>query len=480
MTQIVWYRSDLRVADHRPLRLALATNEPVIALFIATPKQWHAHNIGTNKRDFLYRNLQTLAVEIENLGAHLCCLEVANFADAIPALVRFSQRAKANRILWHREFGWDERQRDIAAGKQLHKVGIETEICDDRCLINPEFISTGGGTPYKVFTPFKRNWLRQLRDAWQLPLALPNPSTATWPPGLLQLCIEHPISQASFFRAAHPSSAQLEQLAVLWPAGEDEAHRRLANFVLAGEQLADYGEARDFPALAGTSGLSPYLSAGVISARQCVALWLQAAAGDWEEQKLGVWLSELAWRDFYHYVMWHFPRVSRNQPFQLKTNAVQWRDSEDDFRAWCEATTGIPIVDAAIRQLLATGWMHNRLRMVVAMFLCKNLLLDWRSGEAFFMQQLIDADFCANNGGWQWSASTGTDAAPYFRVFNPVSQSQRFDANGDFIRHWMPELAHLDKRDIHLPPAAVRGDYPAPIVDLKFSRLRAIEAFAGL
>ena len=195
------------------------------------------------------------------------------------------------------------------------------------------------------------------------------------------------------------------------------------------------------------------------------------------------WLDELLWREFYQHTLHDFPKVSRHQPFKENTKAIVWRDAPEDLTAWQQGRTGIPIVDAGMRQLLATGWMHNRVRMITAMFLSKNLLIDWRLGEAWFMQHLIDGDLAANNGGWQWCASTGMDAAPYFRIFNPVNQSQRFDPNGDYIREWVPELAHLDAKTIHEPYAKnpdLGLDYPKPIVDLKQSRIRAIEAFKNL
>ncbi|ERI52767.1 hypothetical protein N878_17765, partial [Pseudomonas sp. EGD-AK9] len=213
---------------------------------------------------------------------------------------------------------------------------------------------------------------------------------------------------------------------------------------------------------------------------------LRANRGEFDSGNPGAvtWINELLWREFYKHILVGYPRVSMHRAFRQETEALPWRDAPDELAAWQQGRTGLPIVDAAMRQLRATGWMHNRLRMIVAMFLTKNLLIDWREGERFFMRQLIDGDLAANNGGWQWSASTGTDAAPYFRIFNPISQSQKFDPDGHFIRHWVPELAGLNKRDIH-DPAALGGllapaGYPRPIVDLARSRERALAAFKHL
>lgn len=248
------------------------------------------------------------------------------------------------------------------------------------------------------------------------------------------------------------------------------------------QNLQHYQRERDFPALNGTSRLSPALACGVISVRSCWECALRANQGEFDSDNPGAttWLTELLWREFYQHLLALHPRLSRGEPYLEIGKRVPWRNSPEDLHAWQQGQTGFPLIDAAMRQLAATGWMHNRLRMVVAMFFTKNLLLDWRLGERWFMQHLIDGDLAANNGGWQWCASTGTDAAPYFRVFNPVTQSQRFDPTGEFIRHWLPELAHLDDRQIHLP--SENGDlfsarYPAPIVDSKKSRLQAIELF---
>ena len=269
-----------------------------------------------------------------------------------------------------------------------------------------------------------------------------------------------------------------------WPAGERQASQRLACFI--DDPIEHYQHERDLPAEAGTSQLSAYLAAGVISPRQCLHAALSRNYGEFDSGNSGVmsWINELLWREFYKHVLVGYPRVSQHRAFRPETEALAWRNAPEDLAAWQQGRTGFPIIDAAMRQLLATGWMHNRLRMIVAMFLTKNLLIDWREGERFFMRHLIDGDLAANNGGWQWSASTGTDAAPYFRIFNPLSQSEKFDRDGRFIRRWLPELASLNDKDIHNP--AARGElfaltnYPQPMVDLASSRTRALNAFKKL
>ena len=235
------------------------------------------------------------------------------------------------------------------------------------------------------------------------------------------------------------------------------------------------------PAVDGTSTLSPYLAAGVLSPRQCLRAAVEANRGRAGSGKMGVttWISELIWREFYRHIVIGFPRVGMNRPFRLETDRLPWRYDEGQFQAWCAGRTGVPIVDAGMRQLAETGWMHNRVRMITAMFLAKDLFIDWRWGERHFMRHLVDGDFASNNGGWQWSASTGTDAAPYFRIFNPFRQSRRFDPKGDYLRRFVPELASVSAGEIHEPHrnVSLRTDYPTPIVDHANARKQAIEAF---
>jgi len=265
----------------------------------------------------------------------------------------------------------------------------------------------------------------------------------------------------------------------LWPSGESSAKNRLENFLH--NKVNDYSRDRNDPILDATSRLSPYLASGVISNRRCLLEALKLNNFEFQTGNKGVckWIDEIIWREFYKNIMHSFPRVSMNKPFNMSTLSIEWRHDEKEIECWKNGTTGFPLIDAAMHQLKYEGWMHNRLRMVVAMFFTKNLLHDWRIGEAFFMENLIDGDFASNNGGWQWSASTGTDAAPYFRIFNPVTQSQNFDSEGRFIKKYLPQLASLNDKEIHLPSPEhlYEIDYPSQIVDLKSSRLRAIEVF---
>ena len=267
----------------------------------------------------------------------------------------------------------------------------------------------------------------------------------------------------------------------LWPAGEQTGRRRLRRFVT--RLIERYADDRNDPAREGTSALSPYLAIGAVSVRDCLRAAVGANGGRLDgENGPGVWISELIWREFYRHVLVGFPRVCMNRAFKPETESLPWREAPADFEAWRQGRTGVPIVDAAMRQLLETGWMHNRLRMVSAMFLTKHLLIDWRWGEKHFMRHLVDGDFASNNGGWQWSASTGTDAAPYFRVFNPYRQSERFDPDGQFIRQYVPELAGVTGRAVHDPstlpePERASLDYPEPIVEHEAGRQRSLAAW---
>jgi deoxyribodipyrimidine photo-lyase len=271
----------------------------------------------------------------------------------------------------------------------------------------------------------------------------------------------------------------------LWPAGEDAAQDRLQTFIE--DRIRAYARQRDLPADDATSRLSPYLTIGAISSRRCVQAAVAANHNSLNGRKSGAatWISEIIWREFYRHFLAAFPRVSMNRPFRLRTDKLPWRHDEDQFTAWCQGMTGVPIVDAGMRQLRQTGWMHNRLRMITAMFLSKDLFIDWRWGERHFMRHLIDGDLASNNGGWQWSASTGADAAPYFRVFNPYRQGRRFDPEGDFVHRYVPELAEVPSRCVHDPsllPARLRSrlDYPEPIVQHAPAAARAVAAFRRL
>ncbi|KAF1081183.1 MAG: Deoxyribodipyrimidine photolyase [Candidatus Rifleibacterium amylolyticum] len=473
MTALMWFRRDLRVSDNRALYQATAAGGGVVAVALITPLQWQKQNESPAKLSFWLACLQELAGRLAELGIKLHVEEVPDNADIPEFMQQFARARKCDALYFNREYEYYEQQRDETVKRVMQAQKIRTFDFADRLLIEPGRLLTGSGGYYTVFTPFKKSWLGLLSRADLEPLPLPAPVAAALPTP------ELPVAEISsrLGLPGWPSD--------LWPAGETAAQKRLAEF--AGGALETYHELRDLPAVDGTSRLSPWLACGAISPRQCLAVVIRdnkklPAAGSGGE----AWLNELVWRDFYTHVVVGFPRVSRSQPFQKKTAGLQWRYDECDLKAWQSGLTGYPIVDAAMRQLKQTGWMHNRLRMVAAMFLSKHLLIDWRLGEKYFMQNLLDGDLAANNGGWQWSASTGTDAVPYFRIFNPFTQSQRFDADGGFIRRYCPELEPVSAVALHDPKklaaeiAKKKISYPAPVVDHKLARERALAAFKNL
>ena len=323
-------------------------------------------------------------------------------------------------------------------------AGVQVVIHHGSVVLPPGSVRTAAGPPYSVFTPFKRCWLEVLAPDQAIPLPVPAPQAK------LEVNADRVPDDLN--------GVSVKRLADHWPGGEVEALARLAAF--SERALAAYSGERDVPGLDGTSRLSPYLSVGALSPRRCLAV-----AGESE-----AWRDELIWREFYRHVIASFDHVSCRCAFKRDYDAIPWREDRNAFARWQEGRTGYPLVDAGMRQLLETGWMHNRVRMVTAMFLCKHLLIDWRWGERHFMLHLVDGDFAANNGGWQWSASTGTDAAPYFRVFNPTAQARKCDPDGRYVRRWVAELAHGQSG----------SSYPPPMVDHRQARARAIATFKAV
>lgn len=469
--QLIWLRSDLRIDDNTALSAACERG-PTVAVWIASPGQWHTHDDAPCKVDFWLRNLRELEQSLGALNIPLLIRKVDTWDKVPNALLTLCQQLKVEAVHWNDEYGVNEAARDENTQHLLEQSGIAARRYLDQLLFAPGTILTRSGQYYQVFGQFRRACHEHLHRS--LPAMAPKVHRQA------ALSIDSdPVPEHIQGFATPPAS-----LRDLWPAGEREAQRRLQTFV--DEDVDDYQEQRDFPAEPGTSQLSAYLAAGVISPRQCLHAAMSNNRGEFDGGSSGVqtWVNELLWREFYKHILVGYPQVSRHRAFRQHTEALPWRNAPDDLKAWEEGRTGFPLIDAAMRQMLATGWMHNRLRMVVAMFLTKNLLIDWRLGERYFMRHLIDGDLAANNGGWQWSASTGTDSVPYFRLFNPITQSQRFDSKGVFIRQWLPELAGLDKKAIHAPVSktapAGGAVYPRPIVDIGESRQRALEAFKSL
>ncbi len=464
MTQLVWFRSDLRIHDHAALSRACQRGEPVVALACICPNQSQVDGESPARQSLWRRGLTALRSNLERCHIPLKIIVADEYASLPDKILSLCEALDVTHIHFHHRYEWHERRLAHAVKKLAQTHELLTIGYHDQVIHPPGSLTTLRDDYYSVFTPFKRAWYRELTpDAWQ-----------TWPAPAPQSKTDitaDPIPDPWF-----PTAARYDEL---WPAGEDAAQQRLAEFVE--DHLDDYGSERDFPALDGTSQLSPYLNVGLLSVRQCLEAISLHQGGHLPDTKTGAgsWVNELIWREFYRHVLVGFPQVSQGEPFKQRYGTLPWRNDPDEFQRWCDGRTGYPLIDAAMTQLNQTGWMHNRLRMVTAMFLCKHLLIDWRLGERYFMSRLVDGDQAANNGGWQWCASTGTDAAPYFRIFNPITQSQRFDPKGEFIRRWLPQLQALDNKQIHEPWKHAVVDYPDPIVDHKAARLRALEFYKG-
>lgn len=452
---IAWLRGDLRVDDNPMLAAAVTRGTGgVLPVFVATPAVWERHHLGAPRLAMIAGGVRSVEESLSARGLDLKVFECpsADPEDLASLLLRIAQHFDIDEIHASREFGVDEERRDELVADRLEADARRLVRHEDQTILPVREIRSGSGTPYTVFTPFRRKWTSLLLESG-IPALVEAPASARGidvPAGV----IPEEIDAAELVRR-HPTG--------FFPPGESEPARRLQDFLDG--PIDHYHERRDPPALDGTSTLSPWLACGSLSPRRALVALVDRFGPDpnsWTDGP-ATWLSELVWRDFYRHAMDGIPRLSMDRPLHGWTDRVAWRNDPDEFDAWREGRTGIAIVDAGMRQLAETGWMHNRVRMIVATFLSKHLLIDWRWGERHFMRSLADADFPSNNGGWQWAASTGTDAAPYFRVFNPDTQRDRFDPRSEYVRRWAPDH--------------VEGTAPRPLVDLKAARLRAIEAF---
>jgi deoxyribodipyrimidine photo-lyase len=465
-TSIAWLRNDLRIADNPALSAAVRAGRSVVAVYIhETTKGVRAP--GAAARWWLHRSLQILGTALAERGIEFKVLT----GDAQAVLPGIVAECNASSVFWNRRYAPGERDADSELMGRLKYDGIAVQSFAGNLLVEPWDIATGQGKPYSVFTPF---WKALREKSIAVPLRRPDAGLPI---------AGKPVDDD------YLAPRWSRKLAPHWHIGEDAAHLRLVSFL--DEQLAEYAAGRDLPARDATSRLSPHLRFGELSARQ---VWhaAQAIAHADHTQQAAVdkFLSELAWRDFSYHQLYHRVDIAK-APMQPKYAEMAWRHADADLAAWQEGRTGLPIIDAGMRELWETGYMHNRVRMLVASLLSKNLLIDWRLGEQWFWDCLVDADGANNPASWQWVAGSGLDAAPYFRIFNPVTQGERFDADGAYVRRWVPELAKLPDEWIQRPAEApqevlnragvtIGESYPVPIVDLKASRVRALEAARAL
>jgi deoxyribodipyrimidine photo-lyase len=438
-TALWWIRRDLRLHDNPALGGALAAAENVVPVFVLDRALLHSRYNGGKRTAFLLGGLRELDGSLRERGSRLVLRE----GDPSRELSKLRQEAGADAIFAEEDVSPYARSRDarVAETLPLRRVwGVS--------VLPPKAVLKSDGDPYTTFTPYGRAWRR---EAAARPLKISQTPGKLSTPGVIQTL---PIP---------PSPAPSV------PPGESAGLQKLERFATG--PIFEYADKRNRLDLAGTSGLSPYLRFGMLSARRAYAATLEAlerAPGKTERLSASAFETELLWREFTISILYHFPEV-RARSFRPETRNVAWRDDERGFHAWCEGKTGYPVVDAAMRQLSSTGRLHNRARMLAASFLTKHLLIDWRRGEEWFMKHLVDGDPAANNGGWQWSAGTGTDAAPYFRIFNPTLQGKRFDPEGAFVREWLPELEGVGSEAVHEPKS--------PIVSHTLARERALAAF---
>lgn len=460
---ILWLRRELRLHDHVPLSLALAAPHPVQPVFIFdTDILARFDNPKDRRLSFIARTLMHIDAQLQKRGGGLLVLH-GKPTDIIPKLAR---ALKADAIYSAEDFEPETRARDKAVKEKLKETRFVQAV--DHLIHPPYAILKDDKTPFKVFTPYYKRW-----------------RATTSPADKGEAIIKDKGRYADFsksVKAAESKGLKVIDLSKglksigyemikddLWTV--DDARARLKDFIA--DRMKAYPTGRDIMAIHGTSQISPYLRFGLISIRECLREAEEAGYGD-------KWISELGWREFYAMILYHWPEVV-NQEFQAQyRKTIPWSKPDKNWEAFKQGKTGFPIVDAAVRELLETGWMHNRARMIVACFLTKDLLIDWRLGEEFFAQHLMDYELASNNGGWQWSASTGTDAQPYFRVFNPLLQSKKFDSKGIYIRRYVPELKEVDDKHIHVPSTLgllKPKNYPDPIVEHAEAKDKAIAVF---
>lgn len=468
---LFWFRDDLRLADNPALAAAHATGRPLVLVYILDESSHESRPLGGASRWWLDKSLKSLGERIAVKGGAL----ILRKGPAESVIAELVAKTNAEAVYWNRRYG-PARKIDERLKATLKSNGIEAHSFNGSLLVEPFALKTGSGGDFKVFTPF---W-KALQASIRIPDPAPEPRALVPAPTLKSDSIDA--------WDLHPNKPDWSTgFGEMWTPGEPGARKRLREF-LAGP-IAGYSENRNVPAEDSTSRLSPYLHFGEISPHQ---VWRAArhaeesgAAPASEVQKF---LSEIAWRDFSHHLLYHDPEMGRLS-WRRQFEAVEWRKgTKSELEAWKRGRTGYPIIDAGMRQLWTTGWMHNRVRMIVASFFAKDLLVHWRKGEEWFWDTLVDADEANNANGWQWTAGTGADAAPYFRVFNPVLQGEKFDAAGAYVRQWVPELANMPPKWIHQPWAAsadvlaaagvtLGATYPRPVVDHDFARKRALETY---
>lgn len=463
-TALVWFRRDLRLTDNAALRVALTAHRHVIPVYIHDPAAAGAWAPGAAGCWWLHHSLIALAQALQGTGSQL----ILRHGNAAAELHRLIQETGATAVYWNRLYEPDAVQRDTEIKRTLRARGIMAESHAGCLLHEPMQLQTAAGQPFRVFTPFWKTFQRHVVPAEPLPPPRRIPAPEAWPPS---------VNLGSL--ALLPKLNWADGFTDWWTPGEAGALTQLQKFLR--RAVGRYQTGRDYPSRTDVSYLSPHLHFGEISPRQVWHAVRGFAAGRAAlERGAESYLRELGWREFAHHVLFHFPHTP-TEPMYEKFRGFPWREDYSRLlKAWQRGRTGYPIVDAGMRELWATGWMHNRVRMVVASFLVKNLRIPWQEGARWFWDTLVDADLANNTLGWQWSAGCGADAAPYFRIFNPVLQSKKFDPHGEYLRRWLPELASVNGEAPHAPWMQTKVRYPKPIVDYRDSREQALAAYAQI
>ncbi len=461
---LCWIRRDLRLSDHRALMEACRASDRVTLVFFYDTTILNKLNDQDDRRvTFIHSSVQEMDQNLRKKGSALVTL----YGDPRKEIPSLATKLSVEAVFCNHDYEPSAKERDETVAKTLQSMGIQFFTYKDQVVFEGLEVSTKSGSAFRIFTPFKNAWLRRLTRE-DIQEFRPNLNKLTSAKGLKE-----------FLKPCTLDGMGVHKAELWLEAGESAARKRLVAFI---KKLERYEKERDLPSAQGTSRLSVHLRFGTISIRKLARFALKQKSKGAE-----VWLSELIWRDFYQMILDRFPRVSTST-FKLEYNTIEWPGTDRMFIDWCHGKTGYPLIDAAMRHFNETGWMHNRLRMIVASFLVKDLLVDWRKGESYFARFLLDFDLAANNGGWQWCASTGCDAQPWFRIFNPITQSKRFDPEGKFIGAAIPELTGFSNKDIHFPYKAglknqkkasciIGKDYPKPLVDHATQREKSLMIF---
>lgn len=455
MKNLCWIRRDLRLHDHAALSASLESGETYIAFIFDSHILDKLKNKSDRRIGFIMESLVELENQLQKRGSSL----IVRFGKPEEEIPKICTEFKIENVFTNRDYEPYAKKRDELVEKKLKSLDVNFQTFKDCVIYEKHEVLTGSDSIYKVFTPYKNKWLEKFQSTGK--------HVSHFECDLKKLAKFE--NKKNLLKHNWYKEIGFEEVTSPLPGGTKEAQKRLKDFL---EKISNYKTDRDFPAIDGTSLLSVYIRFGTLSIREMVE-----ASLDHKTEGAKTWLSELIWRDFYQMILDAFPKLEK-EAFKPQYDQIKWLGGKEEFEAWCEGRTGFPLVDAAMRCFNQTGMMHNRLRMVVASFLCKILLVDWRQGERYFAENLLDFDLAANNGGWQWSSSSGADAQPYFRIFNPYTQSEKFDAQGEFIRTWIPELAQVKGKEIHRPDTLKNRDYPAPIVSYEKNRQKCLEMYA--